>query len=68
MKQIVQLTNRTIPVYTTINPHPVKNKPDCPNDKVYKLYIRGMMIKELMEAKESQDAIIEKYKQKVEQL
>lgn len=63
----VELVKQTIPIYTHKNPHPVKNRADCRLEVQYKQGLRQLMLRELNSGGDQQ-AIIEKYKRKVEQL
>lgn len=57
-----------IPIYTKKNPHPTRKRPeDCPIEVTYKQGLRMLMLRELSNGGD-RTAIIEKYKQKVEQL
>jgi hypothetical protein len=58
---IEDLVNSTIPIYTDLNPHPVKKKKDCLMERDYKKGIRLSMKKELQ-------AVIVKYENKVKEL
>jgi hypothetical protein len=55
------IVNSTIPIYTDLNPHPVKKKKDCEIERQYKKGIRLSMKKELQ-------AVIVKYENKVKEL
>jgi hypothetical protein len=58
---IEDLVNSTIPIYTALNPHPVKKKKDCEIERQYKRGIRLTMRKELQ-------AVIIRYENKVKEL
>lgn len=63
----MELVELTIPIYTRKKPHPIKNRADCPIEINYKQGLRMLMLRELREGKDQQ-SVIEKYKNKVEQL
>ena len=58
---IDDLVQNTIPIYTDLHRHPVKNKKDCDIDRQYKKGIRVSMKKELQ-------VVVAKYEKKVSEL
>jgi hypothetical protein len=65
--EVTKLVEQTIPIYTRKRPHPIKNKADCPLEINYKQGLRMLMLREL-NAGGDQQAVVDRFKKKVEQL
>jgi hypothetical protein len=65
--EVTKLVEQTIPIYTRKRPHPTKNKADCPLEINYKQGLRMLMLREL-NAGGDQQAVVDRFKKKVEQL
>ena len=65
--RIDHLVKSTILIYSILNPHPIRKRPDCATTKHYKQECRKAMKKEL-ESGGEELVVVAKYKAKMEQL
>lgn len=71
MELIDNLVEKTIPIYTLRNPHPVKRRPDCNLTKDYKRLQRERMRNDLSLpglTKEREIEIVNRYREKTKDL